>query len=169
MRTFAQTGDKQAFTELMKRHKARAYRYCLTILRDHDEAMDASQDGFMRVFQARKTFQLDRPFNPWFHRILRNCALGRVRQTKRRRKAGDDELLVAQAAGPDCDPQKRAEALQLLQALSGLSPAHQEILALRCVDGLSYEQIAQRLEIPKGTVMSRLYHAREALRKKHGL
>jgi len=169
MESFALSQDEKAFDQLMSRHKARAYRFCLAILHDHDEAMDASQEGFIRVFRAAGTYQAGRPFKPWFHRILRNCALGRIRKAKRRRKSGGVDELVRTAAPPDYDPHKCAEAMRLIEAMSELSENHQEILALRHAEGLSYAEIAQRLGIPQGTVMSRLYHAREALRKKHGL
>ena len=107
------------------------------------------------VSQSSTALSLRDPFQAYLHEVQRYPLL-----------TATEEKELTRAYADTGDP---AVARRLIEAMSELSEHHQEILALRHAEGLSYAEIAQRLEIPRGTVMSRLYHAREALRKKHGL
>lgn len=140
-----------------------AYVLALQILGNTEDAADAVQDAMVAVLRKPKAFDPARgALKPWFFRIVRNRALDLVRQ--RKVQMPDDNLLADQRGAP----LERAEVAQrdeaLLRGLESLSQEHREILVLGDYAGLSYAEISQALEIPAGTVMSRLHRARLALR-----
>jgi RNA polymerase sigma-70 factor, ECF subfamily len=157
-----QTGDKDAFRHIVERYQAEAMGHALAILVDREDALDAVQEAFLDAYQALGRFDTSRQFYPWFYTILRNRCF--KLSAKRKKNVGlsfDDALILAPVS--DVTPEDR---LSLEQALLELSFAERELLTLKHLDGLSYEELAERLEIPKGTVMSRLYHARKRLHEK---
>ncbi len=168
----AQDGDARAFGLIVRRYQHQAYRSALGILGNHDDAWDLSQDAFVRAYRQLDRFQVDRPFYPWFYRLLRNLCLNHIRWKKRRREDSIDVLEERGGfleAGPDADPERATEAALMGEAIAAalrrLRPAAREILVLRELRDLSYAEIAELLDIPRGTVMSRLHHARKALRE----
>lgn len=163
-------GDIQAFGALVELHKERAYMVALGLVGNPDDAMDLSQDAFVRAFRAMKTFKEGQGFYPWFYAILRNTCFNFLRSARVRRETS---LEGVQESGFDVeDPRpdpgtacERAEAGELvLKELGRLEPVHREILILRHFESLSYKEMAEVLGCPIGTVMSRLYAARQALR-----
>jgi RNA polymerase sigma-70 factor (ECF subfamily) len=149
----------------------RAYYAALGIVGSHDDALDLSQDAFVRAFRARGTLDPDRPFYPWLYQILRRLCFNHLRnqKTRRTRLAEAASWLVDTAedrAAPLAPDRavERAELRERLERAIGTLPPHErEVLVMREFEGLKYREIADLLGIPIGTVMSRLYAARRAL------
>ncbi|MDH3591246.1 MAG: sigma-70 family RNA polymerase sigma factor [Planctomycetota bacterium] len=163
-----QQGDRNAYELIVERYKARAIGVARSILRDVGLAEDVAQEAFVRAFRAVKRFRLEEPFYPWFYRILKNCCLTALKRRKRRVLSLDVEDAPPVAAPPN-DPSHAASReelkAQVRYAMTQVSDKHREILHLSHFDGLAYKEIAGCLRIPIGTVMSRLWAARQALKK----
>ncbi|MEK6302257.1 MAG: sigma-70 family RNA polymerase sigma factor [Acidobacteriota bacterium] len=152
-------GDRQAFRHLVEAYQGQAIGHALGILGNREDARDAVQDALMDAFQALNRFDLSRKFYPWFYVILRNrCYKLAGARTKRETESIEDtQILEPSTSAP------REELLLLERALLELDAEDREIITLKHLDGLSYEELAERLQIPEGTVMSRLFHARKRL------
>jgi RNA polymerase sigma-70 factor (ECF subfamily) len=158
----SRTGDRDAFRHLVERYQKEAIGHAIAILGNREDALDAVQEAFIDAFQALDRFDLSRRFYPWFYTILRNCCYKLAAGRKRRETSSTDELeMLAPTPGVTSE-----ETLLLERALLELSPQERELLTLKHFDGLSYEELAERLDVPQGTVMSRLYHARKHLRQR---
>jgi RNA polymerase sigma-70 factor (ECF subfamily) len=149
----------------------RAYFAALALVGSHDDALDLSQDAFVRAFRALSTVDPGRPFYPWLYQIVRRLSFNFLRDGKARRAKLElaAEWLVAEAGArvADGDPARRVEQEELeaqVQMAIGQLAAHQrEVLVLKEFEGCTYREIAELLAIPIGTVMSRLYAARRSL------
>ena len=168
----ARGGDARAFGLIVRSYQHQAFHSALGILGSEDDAWDLAQDSFVRAFRQLERYDLDRPFYPWFYRLLRNLCLNHIRWKKRRREDSIDAMEARGAfleAGAGADPERAAESAimgeRIAAALGRLRPAAREILVLREIRGLAYAEIAELLGIPRGTVMSRLHNARKALRE----
>jgi RNA polymerase sigma-70 factor (ECF subfamily) len=165
--TKARGGNLFAFEEIVKRYQRRVYGVALRIVRRHEVADDVAQEAFMRAYQAIASFDVRRPFGPWICRIAANLAVNHVRSPEAREEPlpeGHGEA-PAPADGP-LDGVLESEARTVLAAaLERLSAEQRAVFVLRAVEGLSYREIAEALEISMGTVMSRLSRARERLRE----
>lgn len=165
-----QRGNRKDFEPLVLRYRRRAYFTALGLLGNPDDALEISQEAFLRAFRALAGFDIERPFYPWFHRILRNLCLNRLTRARIRVADGAEGILERLPAGPESNPERQAVRREIQdtvwRALSYLPADHREILILREMQDLSYAEIAELLEIPIGTVMSRLYHARRELRRR---
>lgn len=166
-----QQGDRAAFEPLVKAHMRRMYFVALALVRNHDDALDCSQEAFARAYRALNRFRLGAPFYPWIRRITRNQCLNFLKKERRAMKTSLDTLREDKGIEfPDDRPDPRAVAAGsehdrlLWEAIGRLKPEFREILVLKHFEHLSYKEIAETLEIPIGTVMSRLFHARAALR-----
>lgn len=164
------SGDKGAFEKIVRATMERAYAVALGFVGNADDAQDLSQEAFIAVHRARKRFDVDRPFFPWFYRVLRNRCLNYLKRRARRREISLDVLEERVGRGSADEELLRRERVEMVwRALFTLSPEHREILVLRNFQELSYSEISGVLGLPEGTVMSRLYYARlallEALRK----
>lgn len=154
------SGEKEAFRYLVERYQAQAVGHSLAILGNREDALDATQEAFVDAFQALKRFDLSRRFYPWFYVLLRNCCYKLI--TKRREAESIEETeIIAPREGLSNE-----ERIALEKALLSLSREDREIVTLKYLDGLSYDEIAEHLEIPRGTVMSRLFYARKQLQAK---
>lgn len=171
----AAAGDRQARRELFERYRETAYRVALRITRRPEDALDVVQDGFIRAFERLGGFQRESGFRTWLLRIVSNRALDLLRARKVRLAIpldGGDEAPGATLAarGPHQQPEHAMEqqelARRLHQAIESLPPEQRAVFALYATGEMTYEQIAEALGIPIGTVMSRLYHARRRL---HGM
>ena len=152
-------GDRQAFRHLVEAYQGQAIGHAVGILGNREDARDAVQDAFIDAFQALNRFDLSRKFYPWFYVILRNrCYKLASARTKRETESLDDMNIL----DPSND-EPREEMLLLEHALLELDDEDREIITLRHLDGLTYQELAERLQIPAGTVMSRLFHARKRL------
>ena len=157
-----QAGDRHAFGSLVARYQAEAIGHAAAILGDREEALDAVQEAFVRAFKAIGRFAPGLAFYPWLYTILRNhCYTVLRRRSGRRHVALPRDGLLAPA--PDESAARETDLLE--RALAELAAEDRELITLKHLDGLRYEQLAERLGIPSGTVMSRLHHARKRLRE----
>jgi RNA polymerase sigma-70 factor (ECF subfamily) len=163
----ARQGDLAAFETVVRRYQRRVYGVALRIVRAHDVADDVAQEAFVRSWRSLDRFELGRPFGPWVCRIAANLAVNHVRSPRGR----EEGLPEGHAETPSADPGPLgavldAEARQVLDAaVASLSPEQRAVFVLRTVEEMSYEEIAGALGISPGTVMSRLFRARERLAK----
>jgi len=158
-------GDQDAFGVLVKRYAGRAVGAAFALLGNHADALDASQEAFLRSWRGLRRFRGDAGFYAWYAAILRNvCA------SLRRRRARDDPAGLRPAPPAEADPALLAEgnerARRLWQAVLDLSVKHREVIVMSHFQEMSYKQMAGALDVPIGTVMSRLHHARQTLRAK---
>ena len=165
-------GDAASREELAERSGRAAYSFALQLVRNQADAQDVAQDSLIRFFSSLDRFDEERPVLPWLFRIVRNRVvdLGR-RESLRRGLSLDTGSRQGEAIDPvdhKADPHRDSERLDLQKriwaSLEDLQEAHREILVLRDYQDLSYRQIAEVLEIPQGTVMSRPHPARKSLR-----
>jgi RNA polymerase sigma-70 factor (ECF subfamily) len=173
----AKNGDAQAFDLLVESLRARAFHVARSLVGSRDDAMELTQEAFLKVYKARESFREGEPFLPWFHRILRNACYsflrdrGRVKeQSVSGHAAGVDgdapDFEIEDAVAGPLDSVETGERAELFwSAFRNLSARDREILSLRHFDELAYKEIAESLSIPEGTVMSRLFHARRRLRE----
>lgn len=163
-------GDARFYEPIVRAYEPQGYRMALGMTGNPDDARDALQDAFVKAYQSLSRFDTRRSFGPWFFQILRNqCRdLLRSRSSRFRVEVVDDDLPDLQAEmGPGSSrrERERSEARRLLwKGLERLPAEQREILVLKELEGFRYQEIASILEIPEGTVASRLYHARRALR-----
>ena len=163
-------GDRKAFGQLVRAYQRRAYAAAYSLVGNRDDALELSQDAFVKAYKAMKRFDVSMPFYPWLHRIVRNTSLNHLKKKKRRGESSLDQMMESgfDAHDPGHAPDDSASRVELLRhiqrAMDELAPEQQEILRLRHFMELSYGEIAASLEIPQGTVMSRLHGARKKLR-----
>lgn len=144
----------------------KAYMAALGLLRDPDAALDAVQEATARSLRASGSYDPQAPFYPWFYRILKNYCLDLLRRRRTRGEVDDGDAVLPHVPAVEATdaPLLEAERNAAVQrAMASLSAAHREILELRHWQDLSYEEIGAILDVPPGTVMSRLYRARRAL------
>ena len=163
-------GDQNAFARLVERYTGMVYNLAVQRVGNHHDAEDLTQSVFFKVWQALPNFRGDAAFSTWLYRMTVNAATDHLRQ-KGRREAPlslDDPDLPQTAdltPGPAEAVQKKERQEALVQAIHALPDQARTVLLLREFEGLSYEEIAQALELPLGTVRSRLARARTALAK----
>jgi RNA polymerase sigma-70 factor, ECF subfamily len=165
----ARAGDRDAFTALAAAHREAMYRAAWWILKDQEDALDATQEALLRAFRHLGTFDGRASFKTWARRIATNVALDRAARRKRdRADALPEEDVVGDPRGEEVGLElERDERRRLVRdAIETLPPAQKAAVVLRDVEGLSYEDISTSLGIPKGTVMSRLFYGRATLKKK---
>lgn len=161
-----QAGDKDAFGQLVRAYAGRAIGAACVLLGNRDDALEASQDAFVRAWRNIRRFDGRSKFYTWYSAVLRNVCISRLR--RRKRVSGE---ITIEPAGPadQTDPSllaERNERTELLwKAILQLPLKHREIILMSHFQHLSYKEIAETLQIPIGTVMSRLHNARKALRK----
>lgn len=154
-------GDRDAFRHVVERYQKQALAHAAAILGNLDDAMDAAQEAFIDAFAAINKFDEARKFYPWFYVLLRNRCYKMIASRKRREAESLDETVIIAPEGALSE-----EAVSLDMALMELEPEDRELITLKHLDGLSYNELSERLQIPEGTVMSRLYHARKRLEAK---
>jgi RNA polymerase sigma-70 factor, ECF subfamily len=168
-------GDIAAFEPLVEKYRQRVWRLAYNVLRDREEAWDVAQEAFVRAWQALPSFRGQSAFYTWLFRIVMNVAADRVRSRAARGRAFGtervaeedwDRVLVDQPAEatPDAAAAGAEKRARIERALATLSDDHRRIVVLSDIEGLSYKEIADVLEIPMGTVMSRLHNARKRLK-----
>ena len=169
-----QSGDQDAFKDLVEKYQRKVYSICYGMLKDSESSMDVSQEVFIKVYRYIGKFNRESSFYTWLYRITVNMCIDHIRKNSRVKRVEYDDRIShdGEAEGEEhimpsklgIHPDKvygRKELRQkMLEALESLTEKHRTILILREVEGLSYEEMADVLNISKGTVMSRLYHAR---------
>ncbi|HVU37547.1 MAG TPA: sigma-70 family RNA polymerase sigma factor [Opitutales bacterium] len=173
-------GDERAFTDIVHRYREPIFRRVFGMLKNHEDAEEVTQDTFLRARRGLENFRGDAAFSTWLYQIATNLAHNRYWFWWRRGRhaavsldatTGPESDLTLADVLPDEDPDpgKKAVTQELVHrveaAMERLSPAHREILALRNVKDLSYEEIAALLDLSLGTVKSRIARAREALKQ----
>ena len=171
----AQKGDMQAFDSLVSRYETKAYQYAFRMTRNQDAAADIVSDAFVRVFNALKNFRGQSAFGTWLYRILTNCYLDRKKRDRDKSTVSLDQptspggemerQIEDDAPGPDDLAEQDARETTVQAALQKLPEYQQAMLVMFHVEMLSYEEIAAALDLPIGTVKSRLNRARVALRE----
>lgn len=167
-----QYGEVAAFEDLVNAYKQKAYYVALGFVGNHEDALDLSQDAFVKAFKAIKTFDLNSPFFPWFYKIIKNHCLNYIKKNQRVRNDSLEELeeeTFAQFEDDKPTPRDMYEEsetrINLWRAIDRLKPDFREIIIMKHFHNLSYKEIAEALNIPIGTVMSRLFNARQELRE----
>lgn len=170
----AQRGDLAAYDALVRAYESLAFRAAYLITRDSHEAADAAQDAFVRAYRALGSFRPGEPFRPWLMRIVTNQALNRIQALKRRDKMTERYARVIQETqmpSPQRAVETREQNEKLLQAVGQLKPDEQALITLRYFLELPELEVAKALNVPQGTVKSRLHRTlaklREILRREY--
>ncbi|MGB5365426.1 MAG: sigma-70 family RNA polymerase sigma factor [Polyangiales bacterium] len=173
-----QAGDTAAFRALFDKYHRRAFAVAMGVVKNEDDALDAVQEAFVKVHKNINKFEGSSSFYTWLYRIVMNVSIDHVRRTSRRKNLDFDERALheeSQVAGDgalvpsitNANPGKAALRRELgsaiQAALQELPEHHRAVIILREIEGMSYEEMAEALEVPKGTVMSRLFHARKKM------
>jgi len=161
-------GDARFYEPLVRAYEPAGLRLALAMMGNLEDAQDALQEAFVKAYDAMPRFEPGRPFGPWFFQILRNQCRDMLRTRKARfRTESLDEGLDGRPADPESGPERRRQRNAAREAvwrgLERIGEEHREVLVLKDLQGFRYTEIARILEIPEGTVASRLYHARQAL------
>lgn len=174
----ARRGDAAAFATLAERYRARAFAVAIRVVRDPHEAEELVQEAFLRVHRGLQRFNGQSSFFTWLHRIVKNLALDFVRKARldygehasfrlstiAREEA--ESLFVSRLDGADpfdC-VWRRETAARLNEALSALPSYHRDVVLMCAIDEFSYDEMAKAMKVSRGTIMSRLFHARKKLR-----
>ena len=169
----AQRGDMLAFEELVARHRDKIYARAFSMVRNEDDAVDLSQEAWVKAWQRLKQFQGESSFVTWMTRIVINLCLDHLRKAKRHR-AESIELMEEESGGVErqmpvvqinpTEGLERGEVRQRIdKALGQLSYEHRTVLILHEFEQLEYKEIAKRMQCSIGTVMSRLFYARRRM------
>lgn len=172
----AQQGNMEAFAALVDRHKGRVYRTLYQVVGNEQDAQDLSQEVFLKVYRSLAGYRGDAAFTTWLHRLTLNLAFDWLRARKRRplqvpleAPPDQEERPVQELPSTDEGPEEAAlrhdRKRQLQQAIQNLPPDYREAVVLYHFRHLSYQQIAERLDVPVRTIETRLYRARHLLKK----
>jgi RNA polymerase sigma-70 factor (ECF subfamily) len=163
-----QRGDTESFEILVRRHQNTTFNLIYRFLGDYDEASEMAQEVFLSAYKSIQQFRGDANFSTWLYRIAFNHANTRRKSlnSKRQRQVAleDDVVLVDYAANPETSAERKEIQQCVQQALNSLDCDDAQIILLRDLQDVSYDDIAQTLDVPVGTVKSRLHRARQALR-----
>ena len=172
----ARDGDQDAFEQLVRDNEKRIYTLALRMTGSREDALDLAQDAFFQAWKALPTFQGESSFATWLYRLATNLCLDHLRAQKRRTQSmgpalslDDEENGPGQVADQQLQPQEAVERSErrraLERGLASLPDHHRQVLIMRELSGLSYQEIAQVLDLDLGTVKSRIARARLSLRK----
>ena len=172
------TGDRQAFKSLMQRYQRKVYSVAYGFLRNQEDALDVVQESFIKVHRYLANFEGNSSFYTWLYRIVTNLCIDHIRKNKRHRELEFDDglrhdgedggmsALPLSSLGDPAQVLQRREILDAVQdGLQYLSEKHRAVIIIRELQGLSYEEMAQAMKCSKGTIMSRLFHARRNMQK----
>ena len=171
-----QRGNNQAMDTLIQRHQARAYQYAFRLTRDQDQAADVVAEAFVRVYRGANTFKGQSAFTTWLYRILTNCYLDIRKKASSRPSVSLEETLQtdegllgrqfeSEAPSPHEEAERSERERSIQYAVSELPEYQKAMVMMFHVEMLSYEDIAEVLDLPIGTVKSRLHRARTGLRE----
>lgn len=169
-------GDTTAYRGLVEKYQQRVYQMVYGMVRNQEDGRDITQDAFVKAYNNLHRFRLESSFYTWIYRIAMNLAIDFLRKRARRGTTEFDETIASRDADGGISeahnsegPAKTFERKQLynriMDALQELPEDQRQVVLLRELEGLSYKEIAEVMEIPEGTVMSRLYYARKKLQK----
>ncbi|TVQ91017.1 MAG: sigma-70 family RNA polymerase sigma factor [Deltaproteobacteria bacterium] len=169
-------GDTTAYRGLVEKYQERIYHMVYGMLRNQEDARDITQDAFVKAYDNLQKFRLESSFYTWIYRIARNLTIDYLRKRKRRPETEFDEQVATRderggideshvQEGPGRTLERKRLYARIMTAMQQLPEDQREVVLLRELEGLSYKEIAEAMEIPEGTVMSRLYYARKKLQK----
>ena len=177
----AQKGDAAAFRTIFERYRRRAYALALGVVHNPDAALDVVQEAFLRAHRHLEGFEGNASVYTWLYRIVMNSAIDYLRKHGRHKTVDYDDAVAhleteapADAAAlvpqlvrgnPAKEVARREIREKIDEALGQLSANHRAVLVMREVDGLSYEEMAKVMKCSKGTIMSRLFHARKNMQR----
>ena len=162
----ARGGDREAFGELVEQYRDNVYRLAYRMCGNAYDADEAAQEAFVAAWRALPNFRGDAKFSTWLYRLTTNAAIDVMRREKRHQTVGDGEMMeLADDADSPQETVERTEQQETVQkALSTLSEEYREVLLLRYMEELDYAEIAEVLQLPSGTVKSRINRAKAALK-----
>ena len=170
--SLARRGDQAAFEQLLDHYQKPVYHQALRLVGNPEDAADVTQEVFLKVWKHLPSFRGESSFSTWLYRLTDNAALDLIRREKKRRgdsSLDDEEGALTLPADPAPTPHQAIEQKELHQAvaegLAQLSEEHRQVLVMREINGLSYEQIGSILDLSPGTVKSRIARARISLAK----
>jgi RNA polymerase sigma-70 factor (ECF subfamily) len=177
----ARKGDRDAFRTLFERYHRRAYSLAFGVLRHQDDALDVVQDAFIKAHRYLDKFEGNSSFYTWLYRIVMNLAIDHLRKHRRQKPVELDEQHLEEGGGGIAEDSLLPKMLggnpgralmdkeiraRIDEALGELSENHRAVLVMRELEGMSYEEMAQAMNCSKGTIMSRLFHARKNMQKR---
>jgi len=154
-----QKGNREAYQEIVVRYMQSAYYVALAFVHNQQDALDISQDAFIRAFRRIKKFDTEKPFFPWFYKILKNLCMDYFKRRQRRNEVPLENVPVLKTEQEDREMKKA-----LWKGIDELPPEQKEIIILRYFRQLSYQEMAEILGKPIGTIMSSLYYAKKRLK-----
>lgn len=176
-----QQGDELAFSELVTRYQRKVFTIALGMVKNPDDAMDISQEAFVKVHRYLGNFQGTSSFYTWLYRIIVNLCIDHIRKNSKHAKDEFDERIHAKESSsqpgvlssalghnPSKELGRKELAAKIRMAIDDLPPYHKAVILMREVEGMSYSDMAQTLKVSKGTIMSRLHHARQKLQRSLG-
>ncbi len=172
----ARTGDASAFRWLVEKYEGRALQLAIGLVKNEHDAHEIVQEAFLRVHRGLPSFEGGASFYTWLYRIVTNLCIDLVRRPFRQRtdlhraleQLGDvaASMFPALQGTDPVDSMQRAElSAKLQRALDALPPYHREVIVMRELEGMSYQEMAEAIAVSKGTIMSRLFHARQKLQR----
>jgi RNA polymerase sigma-70 factor (ECF subfamily) len=150
------TGNLDAFRHFVERYQSRAIAHARVLTRNHADAADATQEAFVDAFRNLDAYDASRPFYPWFYVLLRNRCFKQKTRRGTRSESGVETVSAV-------DPGLSDAQVDLWRAIGRLAPNDAELIVLKHIEGWTYEELSAALAVPRGTVMSRLYGARQRL------
>ena len=174
-------GDHAAFRELVERYQRKVFALAYGMVHDPEDAQELTQEAFIKAYRNLDRFHGSSSFYTWLYRITVNVCIDFLRKSKRTSGSVDYDDRIAHheeiersdfplvstmgTQTPDRMNRRRELGEQIQKAIAALSESHRKVILLREIQGMSYAEIAETLDVPKGTVMSRLHHARQNLQK----
>jgi RNA polymerase sigma-70 factor (ECF subfamily) len=158
-------GASEAFGTLVERYDRAVYNLCLRTLRDPEEAKDATQEAFFKAFRALRTFRPEAKFSTWIFSIAYHACCDRL-QRRKRFTGGEMPDRADVGPGPDVQAERRDEARELRAAIDALPEKYRAVITLYHLQGRQYDEIAEVLRLPMGTVKTHLFRAKELLRRR---
>ncbi len=172
----ALAGSQRAYTALSDRHRQAVYHIVYKIVRNEETARDLVQETFMKAFSSLASYRSEYRFSTWLYKIAANCSIDYLRKKRIdalsldrpvETKDGTVELEVADYSfHPERDLERKQQRVSIEEAIDSLPPKYREVIVYRHKDDKSYEEIADLLNVPVGTVKARIFRARELLKKK---
>jgi RNA polymerase sigma-70 factor (ECF subfamily) len=177
-----QKGDDAAFGELVSRYQRKVFTIALGMVKNPEDAMDIAQESFIKVHRYIGNFQGSSSFYTWLYRIIVNLCIDHLRRSRKHANVDFDEKLMDRESlpggpgvistslgtNPSRNLGRKELAEQIRLAVDELPPYHRAVIIMREVEGLSYAEMAKAMKVSKGTIMSRLHHARQKLQRALG-
>ncbi len=175
----AKAGDVESFEILIQAVRQKAYQIALSYLKNQEDAEDALQDSLLKIYRGLSRFQETSRFSTWVYRVVVNTCLDHIKKNKRQKDrilsfSGEDReenpfdavsMLRDESAEPERHMLQKEKTQIILACLERIAPSLREVVVLRDVQGFSYGEIAQILDVSEGTVKSRLSRARQAVKE----